>query len=67
MSNIGDLLSIGFIVTLILLCSTFSIALIDTKLRKTFGIITGILTVVAVGFMALFILGFVLYPEPLPP
>ena len=66
MSNVvADLLSISFTVVLILLSSTFSIALIDEKRRNYFSILTGIFTVVAVGFMVLFIVGFIFYPEPI--
>ncbi|NVM28402.1 MAG: hypothetical protein HWN65_06135 [Candidatus Helarchaeota archaeon] len=65
MSNIiADLLSLSFIIVLILLTSTFSISLIDENRRRTFGIVAGILTGVAVVFMLLFILGFVFHPEP---
>jgi len=66
MSNVvADLLSISFTIVLILLSSTFSMALIDEKRRKSFTLIAGIFTVVAVGFMVLFIIGFIFYPEPI--
>ena len=66
MSNvIADLLSISFTVILILLTSTFSLALIDENRRRIFTIIAGTLTAIAVGFMVLFIAGFVFFPEPI--
>lgn len=66
MSNVvADLLSISFTIVLILLTSTFSMALIDEKRRKYFTLLAGIFTVLAVGFMVLFIIGFIFYPEPI--
>ena len=64
MSNIGNLLSIGFTIVLILLSSTFSIALVDNNRRRYFSIIAGILTGIAVGFMVGFIIGGIFFPEP---
>ena len=64
MSIIGDLVSIGFIIVLTAMISTFGVALMDTSRRKTFGIVAGILTGVAVGFMVAFIIGGIFFPEP---
>ena len=61
---IGDILSIGFIINLILLSFTFSLSLIDLNHRKIFGIISGILTGIAIGFMVIFIIGGFFFPEP---
>ncbi|NVM54401.1 MAG: hypothetical protein HWN66_11920 [Candidatus Helarchaeota archaeon] len=63
-SMIGDIMSIGFIIVLILLSSTFSITLINRNHRRTFKIITAILIVVALGFMVMFVLGIFVFPEP---
>ena len=65
MSMIGDIMSIGFIIVLILLSVAFGITLMYENHRRTFKIITAVLLVVAVVFMAMFIAGFWFFPEPI--
>ena len=64
MSMIGDILSIGFVIVLILLSSTFGVALITPNHRRPLKLITAVLTVLAIGFMVMFIVGVWFFPEP---
>ncbi|MHA1424736.1 MAG: hypothetical protein ACTSQI_01990 [Candidatus Helarchaeota archaeon] len=63
MSFVGNALSLGFIIVLILLTLTFNIALMNQTRRKTFAIISAILLAVAFAFMAIFIMGWLFFPE----
>ncbi len=63
MSIVGDILSLGFIIVLIFLTTTFGIALMNQDRRRTFAIISAVLLAVALAFMALFIVGWVFFPE----
>ncbi len=64
MTPLADAISISFIVVLILLTATFSIALINEKQRRVFSLLAAIFTAIAVGFMILFIIGGLFFPEP---
>jgi presenilin-like A22 family membrane protease len=64
MSLLADTLSISFIVVLMLLTTTFSMALINEKQRRVFTLLAAIFTAIAVGFMILFIIGGLFFPEP---
>ncbi len=63
LSAIGDILSIGFVLVLIFLSITFSIALISENQRRLFGIVSAVLVAIAVGFMVVFIIGGIFFPE----
>jgi len=63
MAPLADVLSISFIVVLMLLTTTFSMALINEKQRRIFSILAAIFTAIAVGFMVVFIIGFLFFPE----
>lgn len=62
MTPLSDALSLSFVVVLILLTTTFSIALINEKQRRVFSLMSAIFVAIAVGFMVLFIIGVLFFP-----